>query len=476
MITGRRKAGIIGANKYRNGISVLPGAANDAQEIYEMLKDPNIANFEIEKDHFLIGENATCQKIRKCISDLFWKDDCYDLILFYFSGHGFADSLGNGYIAPFDMEPQAPFVCGINMEELKQMVARSVNKQSIVMILDCCYSGIATSNDKPIPDTNDAAKKFESHLDSISGEGRIILASSRSDETSKEIEYDHRGSTQRHPHGAYTSCLLEALDGKMDLSESGIISLEELNKYAENAMQKLGKSQPRHFVSGGYKLSEIKIAVTYSKYIEYVKKQLIKYESLFNKSPTFSNVNHIACALHEIGVDSWNKVSDQDSINIRQGAIGLKKKIDNHLQKYKGQIYRYLQENSEELRPQIEVFDQTLYHELFGLEDYLGYDKLIITLKGKKYVDLLEVFIDAIDFREYYPIPRVMNRIKAIFQTESGRIGARSLERPLVSPDAVVSDALKTQQPLRPDLVVPRDDDLGPPRSSKRLNDSAYIQ
>ena len=100
-----RRAVAIGINVYNdsNNIPKLKGAENDAKEVYERLKNPNIGNFEIHTDHLLIGSNATCEHIRKAISDVLWKTTSTDLVLFYFSGHGFVDGYGKGYIAPYDM-------------------------------------------------------------------------------------------------------------------------------------------------------------------------------------------------------------------------------------------------------------------------------------------------------------------------------------------------------------------------------------
>jgi hypothetical protein len=60
MLKGKRQAVIIGIDEYedRHNIKPLPGAENDAIEIYEKLKDPNIGNFEISEDHFLVSKNA----------------------------------------------------------------------------------------------------------------------------------------------------------------------------------------------------------------------------------------------------------------------------------------------------------------------------------------------------------------------------------------------------------------------------------
>ena len=100
-----RKAIIVGVNQYESDseIPTLAGAENDAQEIYERFK--NNGKFEISNNHLLIGRDATRRKILKAVSQIFRREDNYDLVTFYFSGHGMVDENNEGYIAPYDMDP-----------------------------------------------------------------------------------------------------------------------------------------------------------------------------------------------------------------------------------------------------------------------------------------------------------------------------------------------------------------------------------
>ena len=95
---------------------------------YKKLIDTNTCNFEVSEGHFLTGSEATCEKIRKAISDVFWRTDQADLALLDFSGHGFVDGYGHGYIAPFDIHKNEPLVCGIKMKELIDTVNTSLEK------------------------------------------------------------------------------------------------------------------------------------------------------------------------------------------------------------------------------------------------------------------------------------------------------------------------------------------------------------
>ena len=118
MSVERRKAIIIGIDQYHKpNIQTLEGAENDAREISERFKNNN--NFEISDNHLLLGPEATREKILKAIGEVFnRKDGNYDLVAFYFSGHGMVDENNVGYIAPYDMDPEDPYVNGIEMEKV----------------------------------------------------------------------------------------------------------------------------------------------------------------------------------------------------------------------------------------------------------------------------------------------------------------------------------------------------------------------
>src|SRR5258708_7898768 len=142
-MAGVKRAVVIGVNEYRDArVPALTGAVNDAEEFRDRLRE--LGNFEIADNHFLTNKNANCTAIRKAMSDLLWKIDSSPLSLFYFSGHGFQDEYGNGYIAPYDIDSREPLVCGIRMQELTELLLAAKNKDVALVILDCCYSGVAT--------------------------------------------------------------------------------------------------------------------------------------------------------------------------------------------------------------------------------------------------------------------------------------------------------------------------------------------
>ena len=208
----------------------LNGAENDASEVYTILKKNG---FEISDDHFLTGEKASYKAISKAISNSIRKRSDYDLVLFYFSGHGFSDEQDGVYIAPYDIDPEDPYVCGIRTDELNRVMDDSVNNSKFFVLLDCCYSGKALIGSKSgmRSDTDSLqnaeifgknCKKFAFNQNPAKMR-KILLASSQDNQKAFEKPFSHdkltesklgNESTGNHMHGVFSYHLIEALWGK----------------------------------------------------------------------------------------------------------------------------------------------------------------------------------------------------------------------------------------------------------------------
>ncbi len=260
MASGTRRAAIIGIDRYADDqISRLRGARNDAREMHERLT--TYGDFTIDDRHLLLDDDATAANIRRAISDLLWKTDRSDLSLLYFSGHGLTDAYGNGYIAPHDMIRDDPFVFGIRMQELREFMLAAKNKRTVLLIFDCCYSGIAAAGDPGGAAPPGAA--LENCLAPLNearmvGEGRLILTSAGKDQRSREVsDSRHRlGGEAPHPHGAFTFQLLEGLDGKA-ARDGRDVTLQSLVDCVNLAFNGKSDHQPKLYGSAASSLDAI---------------------------------------------------------------------------------------------------------------------------------------------------------------------------------------------------------------------------
>lgn len=186
-----RKALIVGLNEYKN-FKELNGCVEDAAKIDNTLKynsdgSPNFQTILVTEKDKLTKANLTLM-----LKELFDDNESVEIALFYFSGHGHADSL-NGYLTTYDSDIND---WGITMNIIENIISQS-KVQNKVIILDCCYSGAL------------GASVNEHGLSTISKvpENTTILSASRKDEVS--VEQHFRGVYG----GIFTTLLIESLNG-----------------------------------------------------------------------------------------------------------------------------------------------------------------------------------------------------------------------------------------------------------------------
>lgn len=383
---GNRRAIVVGINTYSDkNIPPLLGAENDAREVYERLQDRYIGNFDfgnsdLGEKHFLIGAQATCQAIRKAISDVFWKAESSDLALFYFSGHGFVDGYGDFYIAPHDIAMNEPFVCGISKGELRNQITRATpSKTTVVMVLDCCYSGIVTEGSKGMSDPNKVYEDYDKNLKELSsGEGRFILASSAEDQTSREIPKCTHVYEQLdpHPHGAFTYHLIEGLDGQACAENgNGTVSLDDIKRYVGEKLKKDSKQKMRFNFEGG-EMDAVEIAREPKQFFEDVERSLAEAKVYRVESlPGLMKAANEICKIPRV------KGEYERAKDIRQRVQDFSKSIDVQLATYRNKMQVWLEGNELDIRAAIGDGD---YYSLEGTLGYLNLKKIVELEEDKK--------------------------------------------------------------------------------------------
>ncbi len=197
---------LIGVSNYQGGLSALPTAVSDVNNMHRVLENPQIAGFDGVK---LLLE-PSLEEMRVHIHSLFANCQKNDLVLLFFSGHGIIDNFEQLYLATPPTQPNAFKATAISANYIKDMMRDSPSRRQIV-ILDCCYSGAFARNWQVKPNCDIA-----------------LLASSSPSQMSYEAEET----------GIYTHCLVEGMEtGAADRDNDGEVLIAELHNYAKKKVQ-----------------------------------------------------------------------------------------------------------------------------------------------------------------------------------------------------------------------------------------------
>ena len=247
---------VIGISKYR-GIPSLKYAANDAREFYRYLTEVNA----VPKDHIwlLLDEEATLDKLRSTLgTQLRRQAGKDDMVIIYLAGHGATERDatspdGDGlekYILPTNADPKDLYSTAMPMSEVARIFNR-ISSERLVFISDTCYSG--ASGGRTIPVIGTRANVSGTFLDRLSqGKGRVILTASDANEVS--VEKDEL------KHGVFTYYLLEALRGRGDLDQDGMITIDEVYRYVSMKVPQ-ATGQDQHPVKKGEMTGQIILGV-----------------------------------------------------------------------------------------------------------------------------------------------------------------------------------------------------------------------
>jgi Caspase domain len=205
-----KRALLVGIDKYDN-VNSLNGCVADATAMADLLSrhhDGSI-NFECRLLTRPGPNSITKGDLRRNWADLF--DSFTGDVLFYFSGHGTPTNLG-GYLVTQDGSLEDP---GLAMNDVLTLANRS-KAQSVLLILDCCFSGSIGNPPNLQSDVENQAQLRE---------GVTILAASRPTQPSMEVG----------DHGVFTNLVIGALRGGA-ADVRGRVSAASIYAYAEAAL------------------------------------------------------------------------------------------------------------------------------------------------------------------------------------------------------------------------------------------------
>jgi tetratricopeptide (TPR) repeat protein len=220
-----RFALIIATSEYQDtDLRKLIAPGQDAKALSNVLGDPKIGSFSIK-----IIANETSSKTSEEIEAFFSERSREDVLLLYFSCHGFKDVDGRLYFASTNTRRKLLRATAIPANFVNEVMERCRSKRQ-VLVLDCCYSGAFAKGL-----LHKASDKSIHTGDQFEGKGRVVLTASDS------MQYSFEGDTlEGHgQHSVFTSALINGLEtGEADIDKNGRISYHELYNYAFEHVRK----------------------------------------------------------------------------------------------------------------------------------------------------------------------------------------------------------------------------------------------
>ena len=228
---GHRRALLIGTGTYDHpGLSKLLSPEADCAGLTEVLRDPEIGQFEVQQ---LV--DADRPMLERAIEEFFLTARRDDVCLLYFSCHGVRNRSDKLYFAVRNTDPERPAHSAISASFVHDMMDEC-RARSVVVVVDCCYSGLFIPGAK-----GSESAGFEEVL---AGHGRVIVTAGT--RMQRAWEGDH-SDAETPALSRFTSAIVEGLrSGDADLNGDGLVTLQELFKYTSERLHLEGvKQTPR---------------------------------------------------------------------------------------------------------------------------------------------------------------------------------------------------------------------------------------
>ncbi len=218
---------VVGISKYKDPqIRQLKVSDKDARDVANLLEDvkPLFRNVHLR---LLLNEQATRDRVTKALRDELKGAHKEDYVLIYLSGHGAADPdrPDEYYFITHDAKMNNLYGTAVWMNQ--KALFKGIDSDRVLLIADACHSGgFSPGLEKTV------AKEAGAFFSLFQGlKGRLAIASSRPDETSREDE--------RLGNSIFTHFLIKGLRGEAaGDSRDGKITAQQLYQYLYNAVRK----------------------------------------------------------------------------------------------------------------------------------------------------------------------------------------------------------------------------------------------
>lgn len=221
---------VVGIADYERVRRLSGTVINDAVAIRDVLVHEILCAYAPGNMHLLRNGEATQAGLREALAELASRTDEDSTVFIYYSGHGGrveAGAYAGEYLIPVDARAdtdEALAQSSISGDEFSDAL-RAMPARRMVVLFDCCHAG-GIGEAKSLVDAGPEIKTLsEGYYEALkSGRGRVIMASSRSDELSWILP----GAS----HSLFTQHMLDGLRGQAN-GAGGVIRIFDLFDYVQ---------------------------------------------------------------------------------------------------------------------------------------------------------------------------------------------------------------------------------------------------
>ncbi|MFD7766736.1 caspase family protein [Streptomyces sp. NPDC059787] len=222
-----RYALLVATGRYDNEeLRRLRSPAGDAQALAEVLEDPEIGDFEVS-----MVVDGSHREVTRAIEHFFLDRRRDDLLLLHVSCHGLKNDSGELHFAAGDTDRRLLASTSVPALFVHERM-RACRARSIVLLLDCCYSGAFLAGGKG--DTT-------VHVgDELAGHGRAVLtATNRTEYAWEDGRLTELDPEPESESSRFTRAVIRGLGtGEADRDGDGLIGVHELYDYVFDELQK----------------------------------------------------------------------------------------------------------------------------------------------------------------------------------------------------------------------------------------------
>ena len=227
------RALIIGIDSFQdNKIRKLNFCRKDAEAMRDLLSDRRYSPSAYVRVHYLLGEEATRERVRTALERLGDRAAPVDTVIVYFASHGIQQDGGQAFwvlhnskvdrVSYGNEEIRIVPQTALGQPEIHRLLNR-IKARRIVVLVDSCFSAATVIS---YPRGKDfKSPKAKNPFDGFKGAGRVVITASGGTQNAAELP--------QLGHGAFTYFLLEGLKGKADSNMDNVVELWEIWQYLD---------------------------------------------------------------------------------------------------------------------------------------------------------------------------------------------------------------------------------------------------